>query len=216
MTTDFEGLREREKEILEILGQKHSMYVSEIIENTRQPRPTVYTQLRSLKELDLVEREESGQRVFYSLTETWENYEANKEDLRNISRGWLKVVNRQITVFEHGFISPEEFGNRMWGDLIPLLPQSLLGEAYTRVVNISDKEFHEIPDEGLNRKQQELLIFAYSLCRETELEGLSKLSAVDEIDEFEIETYFSRPMSRLREYYDNGLGESPGSSPDIK
>lgn len=207
MTSKIEGLREGERKILDLLD-KNTMYGTEIVEHEEieAPRPTVYSRLNALIDEDLVRKEKHGQRVYYSTTKSWQILKDNKKDLKNAAEDWHELCEEQAEKLDTGEIALDEFMNRAFGTLVPLLLQSILGEAYTRAINLSDDGFDDKPDGNLNRRQQELFIFAYDLCREYEFKGLSSLhQAIPESDDVEPSDHLNRPISPLADLVENGL-----------
>lgn len=207
MTSKIEGLREGEKKILDLLD-KNTMYGSEIVEHEiiEAPRPTVYSRLNALLDLDLVRKEKHSHRVYYSTTESWLVLKNNKKDLRNAAEDWHELCEEQVGMLETEEIALDEFMDRAFGTLVPLLLQSIFGEAYTRAINLSNEGFDDKPDGNLNRRQQELLVYAYDLCREYEFKGLASLhQAIPQSSNTESGDYLNRPISSLADLVENGF-----------
>jgi hypothetical protein len=144
--------------------------------------------------------------MYYSTTESWNEVKNNIIDLRNAAEDWHGLCEQQVEQLGSNEITLGEFMDRAFGTLVPILLQSIFGEAYTRAINVGDKNFDERPDGTLDRRQQELLVSAYDICREYELKGLKTFhQAIPESEDIETLDHLNRPISPLAELVADGF-----------
>lgn len=185
----IEGYHREHREIMTLLENNStgSMYFSEIVAGVSFSKPTVVSKLNDLQRDGILTTEEVGQKKYYSLTETGDKLRSYRNDMEKIADGWVNACKYQVRLYEKGDIQAEEFMQRIFGTLVPLLPMQLWGTAYMSALEFDRQGFFDEPDGDLDRKQGELLRHAYEVCRKYELEGMKVLDKID-YDEIEGES----------------------------